>query len=96
MLGFLIVSVVVTLVKNNGPRERGLAFEALLIATRSWWFTIGFVGVGLTTNLKSMYRRLKGGKAVLLYCLGQGFDLVFTYSVSYLAFAVPYKGSFGE
>ena len=96
VLGFLIVSVVVTLVKSYAPRGQGLAFEDLLIATRSWWFTIGFVGVGLTTNLKSMYRRLKGGKAVLLYCLGQGFDLLFTYAVSYLAFAVLYKGSFGE
>lgn len=96
MLGFLIVSVVVTFVKHNGPRDAGLAFEELLIATRSWWFTIGFVGVGMTTNLKSMYQRLKGGKAVALYCMGQTFDLLLTYAVAYLAFAILYRGKFGE
>jgi hypothetical protein len=67
---------------------RARAFwQEWVIAVRSWWFTIGFVGVGLTTHFKTMVKKLKGGHAVSLYCMGQLFDLLLT-SVYHACFFV--------
>lgn len=66
----------------------------LWCGARSWWFTIGFVGVGITTNFGAMFAKLRGGHAVGVYMLGQAFDLVLTYAAAYLCFGVLYDGQF--
>lgn len=96
VLGFLIASVVLTLIKQYADESVAKSTEALLIATRSWWFTIGFVAVGMGTNVQDMLQRTKGGKVLLLYILGQLFDLILTYVAAYLSFGVLYAGEFSS
>eukprot|EP00040_Diaphanoeca_grandis_P005179 m.31718 g.31718 ORF g.31718 m.31718 type:complete len:123 (+) comp16503_c0_seq3:1036-1404(+) len=94
VLGFLIDSLILTLIKAYANANVAKSTETLLIATRSWWFTIGFVAVGLTTNIPSMLRRLKGGKVVMFYVAGQLFDLVLTFLFAHLSFGMLYRDTF--
>eukprot|EP00038_Savillea_parva_P018883 m.25715 g.25715 ORF g.25715 m.25715 type:complete len:587 (+) comp4263_c0_seq1:88-1848(+) len=96
VLGFIIASVVLTLVKEHAPNGKGDRVELFMIAVRSWWFTIGFVAVGLGTNLRNLIRKLKGGKSIALYVGGQVFDLLLTFAASYVAFTYLYHGDAGS
>ena len=41
----------------------------------NWWFSIGFVGIGLNTKLDTMYAKLQGGSVLLLYWVGQSINV---------------------
>ena len=91
VLGFFISSGVLSVVKAYTNPTVSDSLERWLVATRTWWFALGFVGVGLGTNLRSMARKLRGGRAVAMYLLGQAFDLLLTLAVAYVSFRYLYK-----
>jgi len=41
----------------------------------NWWFSIGFVGIGLNTKLDTMYAKLQGGSVLVLYWAGQSLNV---------------------
>jgi hypothetical protein len=49
---------------------------------------LGFVGIGLTTNIPKMLRQLKGGKEVAHYLVGQTFNICVTLLFAWLMFDV--------
>ena len=55
---------------------------------RSWFFCLAFVSIGLESNFKSLAERMEGGKPMLLYVVGQSFNLGLTLFVAWLAFIV--------
>jgi uncharacterized membrane protein YadS len=58
---------------------------------RDWFFAIAFVSIGLNINFRELREPLKGGKAVILYVVGQSFNLFLTAFVAYLMFMVIFK-----
>jgi uncharacterized membrane protein YadS len=55
---------------------------------RGWLFCMAFISIGLESNFKDLVSRMEGGKPMVLYCVGQSFNLVLTLFVAWLAFMV--------
>jgi len=53
---------------------------------RGWLFCLAFVSIGLEANFREMAKQLVGGKPIILYIVGQSFNLVLTLIAAYLAF----------
>jgi hypothetical protein len=55
---------------------------------RGWFFCLAFVSIGLESNFTEMAKQLEGGKTMILYVVGQSFNLVLTLVMAWLAFVV--------
>lgn len=55
---------------------------------RSWFFCLAFMAIGLESNFKDLAGRMEGGKPMVLYVVGQSFNLILTLFVAWLAFMV--------
>ena len=55
---------------------------------RGWFFCLAFVSIGLESNFKDLASRMEGGKPMVLYVVGQSFNLILTLFVAFLAFMV--------
>ncbi|MDP8206455.1 MAG: putative sulfate exporter family transporter [Candidatus Electryonea clarkiae] len=53
---------------------------------RGWLFCMTFVAIGLESNFRDLWSQLAGGKPLILYIVGQSFNLVLTLIAAYLAF----------
>jgi uncharacterized integral membrane protein (TIGR00698 family) len=53
---------------------------------RGWFFCLAFVSIGLESNFKELAGQLVGGKPIILYIVGQSFNLALTLLMSWLAF----------
>jgi uncharacterized integral membrane protein (TIGR00698 family) len=53
---------------------------------RAWLFCMGFVSIGLESNFKELASQMVGGKPIVLYVVGQTFNIVLTLIAAYLAF----------
>lgn len=90
VLGFVLVSIGLTYVTANITAEQGDHLDETLNAVRVWWMTTGFVSVGLGTNIRRMLNQLQGGKTIVLYIIGQLFDLLLTFAAAYVSFSYLY------
>lgn len=43
---------------------------------RGWFFVLAFTAIGLATNFRELAKYFKGGKPIILYVVGQSFNLV--------------------
>ena len=55
---------------------------------RGWFFCLAFASIGLESNFRDLASRMEGGKPMILYVIGQSFNLILTLLVAYLAFMV--------
>jgi len=55
---------------------------------RGWFFCLAFTAIGLESNFKDLAGRMEGGKPMILYVVGQSFNLILTLFVAWLAFMV--------
>ena len=62
---------------------------------RGWFFCLAFVAIGLESNFRDLASRMEGGKPMVLYVVGQSFNLVLTLLVAYLAFMVLFADATG-
>ena len=53
---------------------------------RGWLFCLAFVSIGLESNFKELGKQMVGGKPIMLYIVGQSFNLILTILAAYLAF----------
>ena len=53
---------------------------------QAWFFAMAFVSIGLSTDFRELGKYFKGGKPVILYVVGQSFNLVLTLTVAYIMF----------
>ena len=51
---------------------------------QTWCFALAFTSIGLETNFKEMASQMAGGKPLVLYVVGQTFNLILTYLVCWL------------
>lgn len=92
ILGFLIISGCLTIV-GNFPRENHDKIWAdnvtlLVKSTSRWFFTLGFLGIGWSANFKSLSSNLEIGKPVLVYVIGQMWDLALKLGMAYVVFGL--------
>jgi uncharacterized integral membrane protein (TIGR00698 family) len=53
---------------------------------RGWLFCLAFVSIGLESNFRDLWKQLVGGKPIILYIVGQSFNIVLTLLAAWLAF----------
>ena len=53
---------------------------------RGWLFCMAFVSIGLESNFKELTSQMAGGKPMILYVVGQSFNLILTLIAAWLAF----------
>jgi len=60
---------------------------------RGWFFCMAFVAIGLESNFRDLVGQMEGGKPLMLYVVGQSFNLFLTLLVAWLAFMVIFPGA---
>jgi uncharacterized integral membrane protein (TIGR00698 family) len=60
---------------------------------RGWFFCMAFVAIGLESNFRDLVSRMEGGKPMILYVVGQSFNLFLTLLVAWLAFMVLFPNA---
>lgn len=86
ILGFVGASVLVSF--GIKPLVEPDALKSMLGEVKTlhgWLFAMAFLSIGLESNFKDMAAQMKGGKPMLLYVVGQTFNIVLTLFIAWLA-----------
>jgi len=89
----LIFSFVLVPVMGMSAVEKNV-IGAATKTLRGWLFCMAFVSIGLESNFRELAEQLTGGKPIILYIVGQSFNLVLTLIAAYLAFGGILFGKF--
>jgi uncharacterized membrane protein YadS len=99
VLGFLAVSVVASLIDWSGPEGAGLVKASIDLVTkelRNWLFCIAFICIGMEMQMSVLWPALKGGKPMVLYLVGQSFNLILTGLMASWVFGSLYREAIME
>jgi uncharacterized membrane protein YadS len=93
VIGFVAASILFSFVLVPASAGDFSAVESDYInpitkVLRGWFFCLAFVAIGLESNFRDLASRMEGGKPLILYIIGQSFNLILTLFVAYLAFMV--------
>ncbi|MEX0714947.1 MAG: putative sulfate exporter family transporter [Planctomycetaceae bacterium] len=94
VLGFVAASLVFSLVHGTvagGPAIVDATIDGTTKTLRGWFFCLAFVSIGLETNFKELAAQLQGGKPLVLYLVGQTFNLCLTLAMASLMFEVIFR-----
>ena len=87
ILGFAAASLISSFVLMPTLGHEALSgILKLSKAFRGWFFCLAFVSIGLESNFKELAGQLVGGKPIILYIVGQSFNVALTLFMSWLAF----------
>jgi uncharacterized integral membrane protein (TIGR00698 family) len=87
IVGFVAASIIFSFILTPALGSESVA-KLLKISKsfRGYFFCLAFVSIGLESNFKDLGKQLVGGKPLILYIVGQSFNLVLTLVMAYLAF----------
>ncbi|HSO23752.1 MAG TPA: putative sulfate exporter family transporter [Chondromyces sp.] len=87
ILGFVLASIFFSfvVVPVAGEAQTGAILDASKVV-RGWLFCLAFVAIGLESNFKELASQLVGGKPIILYIVGQSFNIFLTLLVAWLVF----------
>ncbi len=89
ILGFVMASVVFSVLYStlaDGPQIINAVIKGSTKTFRGWFFCLAFVSIGLETNFRELAKYFKGGKPLVLYIVGQSFNLCLTLLMVWLMF----------
>lgn len=92
ILGFIGASVLFTLIYISlGDNHAYTLIDQGVIGglsknVRGWLFCLAFVSIGLSTNFAELKHHFSGGKPLVLYVVGQSFNLLLTLLMAYIMF----------
>ena len=95
VIGFLGASLVFSLIYSIHPAGEELVKAMISGSTatfRGWFFCFAFVSIGLDTNFKELAKQFRGGKPLVLYVVGQSFNLLLTLFMAWLMFEKVFPG----
>ncbi len=89
LFSFVLAPLFGTLFDGDGTKlvESGV-IKAVTNPLRGWFFCLAFVSIGLESNFKELAKQMEGGKPMLLYVIGQSFNLGLTLFVAWIAFSI--------
>jgi len=93
VLGFIAASLLFSFAVVPAMHGDVHAVESSFISPvsktlRGWFFCLAFTAIGLESNFKDLAAGMEGGKPMLLYIVGQSFNLILTLVVAFVAFMV--------
>ena len=89
ILGFIVASILFSWLYGaveGGPALVDAVIDGSTKTLRGWFFCLAFVSIGLETNFKELAKYFKGGKPLILYVVGQSFNLCLTLFMAWLMF----------
>lgn len=91
ILGFVAASIMFSILHAGIGSEnaKNLLEDGVLKFTghmREFLFCLAFVSIGLSTNFKVLKQQFSGGKPLILYVVGQSFNLILTLLMAWLMF----------
>ena len=95
VIGFIGASIVFSLIYTALNKQVGGLGPAMIDhgvvkgmgdLFRGWFFCLSFVSIGLATNFRELKEHMVGGKPLILYVVGQSFNLILTLVVAYIMF----------
>eukprot|EP01065_Artemidia_motanka_P041484 TRINITY_DN5387_c0_g1_i1.p1 TRINITY_DN5387_c0_g1~~TRINITY_DN5387_c0_g1_i1.p1 ORF type:complete len:616 (+),score=158.09 TRINITY_DN5387_c0_g1_i1:62-1849(+) len=87
VVGFLVLSCVLTIIVGTVNDAVHHALPHSVLSMSNWWMALGFICIGLNTDIRKLSTKVKGGSVLLLYLLGGLFDILFTYGAAHLFFS---------
>ena len=86
ILGFFAASLIASFIFLPAVgKESVSAINKVLDQYKNWAFVFAFTSIGLGTNFREIKSELTGGKPLVLYVVGQLFNIVLTFLVVYIA-----------
>ncbi|XZE43225.1 YeiH family protein [Pirellulaceae bacterium SH467] len=95
-LGFLGVSLILSYVQTYGIEGKMMVSSIVDGATKSireWLFCLAFVSIGLESNFREYKHMLASGKPVVLYVVGQAFNLTLSFLMAWFVFTKLYPNA---
>jgi uncharacterized integral membrane protein (TIGR00698 family) len=94
IVGFVAASLLFSfvLIPAFGGGQVGLnavdkdVIGAITKTCRGWLFCLAFVAIGLESDFRQLAAQMAGGKPIVLYIVGQSFNLILTLLIAYIAF----------
>lgn len=88
-LGFIITSIILTgtMQAVGGTLEED-ALPRAISTMNKWWFAIAFVGIGITTNIKTLFEKAWSSGIIQVYLLANTIDILLALGLSYLAYGL--------
>ncbi len=98
VIGFVAASilfsfVVLPLSQGDFAMVESTYIKPVTKVLRGWFFCMAFVAIGLESNFRDLIGRMEGGKPLVLYVVGQSFNLILTLAVAWLAFMVLFPNA---
>ena len=98
VIGFVAASILYSLVVQPLTQGDFSLVESTYIkpttkVLRGWFFCMAFVAIGLESNFRDLARRMERGKPLVLYIVGQSFNLILTLVIAWLAFKVLFPNA---
>ncbi|KAJ9473016.1 UPF0324 membrane protein [Diplonema papillatum] len=88
VLGFLVLSLVLSLIISKSNDEyRSDCFAASVMESSNWWAAMGFIGIGINTNVKALMSKVQRGPVIGGYFVGGIFDILITWIAAYVFFS---------
>ena len=85
ILGFFAASLVASfIIKPVAGTASVSAINKILDQYKNWAFVLAFTSIGLDTNFREIAKQLKGGKPLVLYIVGQLFNIILTFLVVWI------------
>ena len=86
IIGFFAASLIASFIfQPLVGKETVSAINGILDQYKNWAFVLAFTSIGLDTNFKTIGKQMTGGKPLILYIVGQLFNIVLTFAVVYIA-----------
>jgi uncharacterized membrane protein YadS len=88
IFGYLLLSIAMSAVRGYVTKDDDEfnRFMTLMRQTGNWWFALGFVGVGLATNIAELCKKTALGKVLLFVTFAEILDFVTTFGVAALVY----------
>ena len=94
LFSFVLAPLFGSLFEGDGLKllEKGV-LKPVTNPLRGWFFCLAFVSIGLESNFKELAQQMEGGKPMVLYVVGQSFNLALTLAMAWLAFSVLFPNA---
>ena len=85
ILGFLVASLAASFIFLPAVgKESVAAINKVLDQYKNWAFVLAFTSIGLDTNFREIKEQFQGGKPLVLYVVGQLFNIILTFIAVYV------------
>jgi uncharacterized integral membrane protein (TIGR00698 family) len=94
LFSFILSPLFGSLFDGSGMKlvESGV-IKAVTNPLRGWFFCLAFVSIGLESNFRELASQMEGGKPMVLYVVGQTFNLILTLFMAWLAFVILFPNA---